>query len=82
MQLDQNPFFRKSITPWYDSNFACWLVIAAMLPVFVFALGGILVAGNDPAFSPHSWFPSTLAAMSGGLALKVWLRLRRRARHD
>ncbi len=82
MQLDQNPFFRKTITPWYDSNFACRLLIAAMLPVFAFAMGGILVAGNDPGFLPHTWFPSTLGTLSGFLALKVWLRMRARARHE
>ena len=82
MQLDQNPFFRKTITPWYDSNLACRLLIAVMVPVFVFAVGGILVAGNDPAFSAHTWFPSALGALSGFLALKVWLRLRARTRHE
>ena len=53
-----------------------------MVPVFVFAVGGILVAGNDPAFSAHTWFPSALGALSGFLALKVWLRLRARTRHE
>lgn len=82
MQLDQNPFFRKTITPWHDSNFACWVLIVAMAPVFAFALGGILVATADPGFSPHAWFPSMLAVLSAFLALKIWLRLQARARHD
>ena len=80
MQLDQSPFFRKTITPWYDSNFACWVLIAAMVPVFAFAVAGILVAANDPGFVPHAWFPSTLCSLSGFLALKVFLRLR--SRHE
>ena len=50
MQLDQNPFFRKTITPWYDSNFTCWALIWAMGVVFCFAVGGIIVASNDPRF--------------------------------
>jgi hypothetical protein len=82
MQLDQNPFFRKAITPWYDSTFACWVLIASMAPVFAFAVGGILVATADPGFSPHTWFPATLGGLSVFLAVKVWFRLQNRSRHD
>ena len=82
MQLDQTPFFRKTITPWYDSNLACWILIAAMVPVFAFAIGGIIVARSVPGFTPHTWFPATLCGLSGFLALKVWLRLRARVRHE
>ena len=31
MRLDPNPMFRRIITPWYDSNPACWILLAAML---------------------------------------------------
>ena len=82
MQLDQNPFFRKTITPWYDSNFTCWVLIVAMIIVSAFAGGGIIVATNNQGFYPHTWFPSMLCFLSGFLALKVWFRLRARARHD
>jgi len=82
MQLDQNPFFRKTITPWYDSNFTCWGLIFVMVIVCAFAVGGIIVATNDKGFSSHTWFPSMLCFLSGFLALKVWLRLKARARHD
>ncbi|MCG8618390.1 MAG: hypothetical protein MI802_19405 [Desulfobacterales bacterium] len=82
MQLDQNPFFRKTITPWYDSNLACRLLIAAMCIVFSFALGGLIVASGTPEFSPHTWFPGMLCFLSGFLVAKIWLRLRARARHD
>lgn len=82
MQLDQNPFFRKAITPWYDSTFACWALIVAMVPVFCFGIGGIIVSTGEPAFSPHTWFPATLCGASGFLALKIYLRLKARARHD
>jgi hypothetical protein len=36
MHLEQNPFFRKTITPWYDANPACWIMIGAMIPVFFY----------------------------------------------
>lgn len=82
MQLDQNPFFRKAITPWYDSNFACWALMVTMVPVFAFAVAGILVSTSSREFSPHTWFPSTLCFLSGFLALKLWFRLRARADHE
>ncbi|WDP91251.1 MAG: hypothetical protein HUN04_16730 [Desulfobacter sp.] len=82
MQLDQNPFFRKNITPWYDSTFACGVLIFAMLLVFCFALGGVAVAGSDPRFAQHLWFPGMLGGLSGFLIIKVWLRLRARARQE
>ncbi|MBU0971504.1 MAG: hypothetical protein KKC20_12700 [Proteobacteria bacterium] len=79
MQLDQNPFFRKAITSWYDSSFACWLLIAIMLLVFVFSLAGVIVALGEPAFEAHFWFPGFLAFLSGFLALKVFIRLKIRS---
>ena len=82
MQLDQNPFFRKTITPWYDSNFACWVLIWVMVLVFCFAVGGVIVANNDLRLTPHMWFPLLLAGLSGFLAVKVLFRLRVRARTD
>ncbi|PIE63505.1 MAG: hypothetical protein CSA26_12690 [Desulfobacterales bacterium] len=82
MQSDQNPFFRKNITPWYDSTFACRLLIFIMLIVFSFALAGIMVAISNPNFTPHLWFPCMLAGLSGFLIIKVWLRLWARARQE
>ena len=82
MQLDQNPFFRKPITPWYDSTFACGILIGAMLIVFCFALGGIFVAGKKSGFSPHLWFPGMRAGLAGFLVVKVYFRLRARAKND
>lgn len=82
MQLDQNPFFRKTITPWYDSNFSCWTLIALMGVVFLFAMAGMTVASANPDFSEHTWFPGLLGFLSFFLVIKVFLRVRRRSRHD
>ncbi|MCP4719659.1 MAG: hypothetical protein GY860_09405 [Desulfobacteraceae bacterium] len=82
MQLDQNPFFRKTITSWYDSNFACWFLIVIMLFVFVFALAGMIVVSGEPEFGDHLWFPGLLVVLSGFLVLKVFIRLRIRLRKD
>lgn len=82
MQLDQNPFFRKPITPWYDSIFACRLLIACMFLVFAFAVGGVIVAAGDPRFEPHIWFPGILAFISAFLGVKVYFRLRLRSKNS
>jgi len=82
MQLDQNPFFRKTITTWYDSSFACWLLSIIMFFVFVFALAGMIVVSKEPDFINHLWFPGLLAFLSGFLMLKVLIRLRIRSQND
>lgn len=82
MQLDQNPFFRKTITPWYDSNFACWVLIWSMVLVFCFAVGGVIVSGDDPRLAPHIWFPLLLAGLSGFLVVKVYVRLNNRINNE
>ncbi len=82
MQLDQNPFFRKAITPWYDSTFSCRLLILAMVVVFAFGVAGFAVAVGEPELAAHSWFPGFLAFLSGMLAVKIFFRLRARAKND
>jgi hypothetical protein len=82
MQLDQNPFFRKAITSWYDSSLACWLLIVMMLFVFVFSLAGGIVVLEEPDFREHLWFPGLLVFLSGFLVLKVFIRLRIRSKND
>ncbi len=82
MQLDQNPFFRKAITSWYDSSFACWTLIGMMFFVFVFALAGMMVASGEPDFAEHLWFPGFLAFLSGFLVLKVFIRIGVRSKND
>ncbi|PIE62511.1 MAG: hypothetical protein CSA25_04800 [Desulfobacter postgatei] len=82
MQLDPNPVFRKTITPWYDSNFACRVLIWSMVLVFCFAVGGVIVAGGDPRFARHIWFPLLLAGLSGFLVVKVSIRLNTRINNE
>ncbi|MBU8911080.1 MAG: hypothetical protein KOO65_07420 [Desulfobacterales bacterium] len=82
MQLDQNPFFRKAITPWYDSNFACWSIIVIMFFVFVFALAGVFAGFNNQDFHEHIWFPGFLAFLSLFLVVKIFLRLQGRSKSD
>ncbi len=78
MQLDQNPVFRKPITPWYDAGILCWTVVTGAVVIFAFAVQGVLVALRTPAFSPHLWFPLSLAGLNLFLAAKISLRMHRR----
>ncbi|WP_022666489.1 hypothetical protein [Desulfospira joergensenii] len=80
MQLDQNPYFRKVITPWYDSNFACWVLIVFMVLVFFFALSGMGVASVQA--QEHAWFPGLLAFLSFYLVLKVFFRVKQRNKNN
>lgn len=82
MQLDKTPFFRKAITPWHDSNFACGIIIAILFLIFAFAIAGIMVGSSNPNFVQHAWFPGLLAFLSFFLAVKILLRLRKRAQSD
>ncbi|MBW2654151.1 MAG: hypothetical protein JRC91_04220 [Deltaproteobacteria bacterium] len=82
MQLDKNPFFRKTITPWYDSNFACWTLITILFFVVVFAIAGVFVGSDNPAFQEHVWFPGFLAFLSLFLVIKIFLRLKNRSKND
>jgi uncharacterized membrane protein YfcA len=82
MQLNKTPFFRKAITPWHDSNFACGIIITLMFLIFAFAVVGIIVGSNNPSFEQHAWFPGLLAFLSFFLAVKMLLRLRKRAQSD
>lgn len=82
MQLDQNLFFRKTITSWYDSNFVCRTIIVSMVFVFVFAIAGIIVASGNPYFKEHVWFPALLAFLSLILVIKIFFRVKLRSKNN
>ncbi|MBU1340030.1 MAG: hypothetical protein KKE44_20190 [Proteobacteria bacterium] len=82
MRLDQNPFFRKTITSWYDSNFACWALITCMIFVIIFAVAGVMVGASNPSFQEHVWFPCFLAFLSFFLVVKIFFRLKRRSKNN
>ncbi|MBT3176706.1 MAG: hypothetical protein HOG03_14590 [Desulfobacula sp.] len=82
MQLDQNPFFRKTITSWYDSNSACWTLIVIMVFIFIFAIAGIIVGSGNSSFHEHVWFPIFLAFLSLILVIKTFLRVKRRSKNN
>lgn len=78
MRIDQNPLFRKTISPWYDSEAICIGIIIFMLIVFVFGWIGISVAREDAEFHGYVWVAVLLLVMSGGVILSTITRLIKR----
>lgn len=78
MRLDQNPFFRKIIVPWYDSDTACYIVIGCLLIILFFGFSGISVALENTANRAHIWIPVALVIMCAGVIVSTAIRLTKR----
>lgn len=78
MELDKSPFFRRIITPWYDSDPVCWILILWALSVLIFTLVGLEIAISTPPLNRYIWFPSMLAGLSLILIISVTFRMIRR----
>jgi hypothetical protein len=75
MRLDSNPLFRKTVAPWYDGNFACWLGLVFLLVIVLFAVLGIMVARQYSAYRGYQWVPWLLLVPSVLVMLSVAWRL-------
>jgi hypothetical protein len=75
MRISQNPLFRRTITPWYDSNAACIGVLIFTLLVAGFSFVGINVAEGDPAYRHYVWLPLLLLLLSLAVCASTLLRL-------
>ncbi len=78
MRLDQNPFFRRAIIPWYDSNLACSIFIAISVCALIFSLVGIKVALENSDFVSFVWLPSVMVILSLFVMIKIMLKLIKR----
>ena len=78
MRIDQNPVFRKSFVPWYDSETACIIVIIFMIVVLLFGFAGISVAHENVKYQEEVWVAVLLVVLSGGLLLITTVRLIKR----
>ena len=81
MRMDQNPFFRKIIVPWYDSDTACYIVIVCMGIIILFGFSGISVARENPVTHAHIWVPVLLIVLCAGVILSTFIRLLKRYLH-
>ena len=75
MRITQNPLFRRTITPWYDSNTACIAVLVFTLLVAGFSFVGINVAEGDPAYRNYVWLPLLLLLLSLAVCASTLIRL-------
>jgi hypothetical protein len=75
MRLDPNPLFRRVITPWYDSNSLCGILLLAMLVVIIFSVVGIVAAREYTSYYGYIWVPTTLLVLSLFVFLSVTVRL-------
>jgi hypothetical protein len=75
MRITQNPLFRRSITPWYDSTTACMVVLVFTLVVAGFSFVGINVAEGDPAYRNYVWLPLLLLLLSLAVCASTLIRL-------
>jgi hypothetical protein len=76
--MDRNPLFRKIIVPWYDSDAACYILLAGMLLVMVFSITGIAVARTYPEYHAHTWVPVLLTVLSSLVLVSIVTRLIKR----
>jgi hypothetical protein len=82
MGIYRQPFFRKTIVPWYDGNLVCALQIALMTLVLLFGCLGISVAGEIPEPRGIIWVPALLVALSLTVLASTILRLIRRRERE
>ena len=78
MPADKNPVFRKVVIPWYNSTTAFVIVFLFMVLVFLFAIAGISVARENPAYQGYVWVPGLLLAMSIIISTTTAVRLIKR----
>jgi hypothetical protein len=78
MKLEKHPFFRKVITPWYDSDPVCWTVAVLSFVVFAFSAVGVKVSIQVQGYLGYAWLPLLLAALSFFLFLKIVIRVTKR----
>jgi nitrogen fixation/metabolism regulation signal transduction histidine kinase len=78
MRIDQNPLFRKTIIPWYDSEAVCIVVIVFMMIVFFFGVVGISVARENSEYHGYVWIAVLLVVMSAAVIFSTIIRLIKR----
>ena len=75
MQIDTYPVFKKSYTPWYDSNTVCILLILFLLAVCGFSVVGIQLALDTPQFERLVGLPVVLFLLSVSVIFSTSIRL-------
>lgn len=76
--LEQTAVHRKVFAPWYDSETSCFIAMAALALVLLFAVTGIFVAYEHTAFHAYAWVPITLSLICLWVLLSIGVRLAKR----
>jgi hypothetical protein len=80
MRLEESSLYGKVIIPWYDSDALMIAVIVAMVPVFLFAVVGLVVSFEAPSHRAAVWVPAVLAGGSFFVLISASVRLIKRRR--
>jgi len=64
IQIDKSLSYRKTITPWYDSDSVCMIKSLIMFIIVLFGIDGIKVARQIDAYNDYVWVPVMLFALS------------------
>ena len=75
MPSHKSPVFRKAVIPWYNSKTVYIIVIVFLLLVFLFAMVGISVSRENPAYNGYVWVPIVLLVLSAGTIITTIVRL-------
>jgi len=78
MQIDKNPFFRKSFVPWYASEIVCLIKAILILLCLLFGIGGIKVANHMENCLGCAGVPLLLVGLSSVLLVFNLIRLIKR----
>jgi|GEM_PF-173733 hypothetical protein len=75
MSLNERPVFRRILTPWYDSDTTCLVVVAVMGAALVFGLAGILTVFEIQSYRRFAWIPLLVSLLSGGVLVSTTTRM-------
>ncbi len=64
MPVKSKPIFRKVISPFYNTETACIVIIFLMLIILLFGITGIAVALETPRYSDYIWVPVIIVCLS------------------
>ena len=82
MKLDPTASYRTRITPWHDSDPACWILVLFSSVVFFFSLIGIDAASGSPEYRACLWMPLILGGLALFILINVLVRMANRSRSD
>lgn len=78
MKTERTLVHRKSVTPWYDTEAACYMTLFILFLFIMFAFAGISVSYERTEFQAYAKIPVIVLSMSAYATLSVIIRLARR----